>query len=87
MVVAGLLGYEMINLVDNHPFDLNDFIATLIFGAISALIYARVLARYARNVNELNWFPCITNSGAHEEPAVHRIIPGIRHRGCSFIVG
>lgn len=48
MVIGGLLGYEMLNLAGNHPFDVNDVYATLIFGVASALAYACVLARYAK---------------------------------------
>ena len=29
MVVAGLVAYEMLNLAGDHPFDLNDVLATL----------------------------------------------------------
>ena len=46
MVLAGLIGYEMLNLVDDHPFDVNDVLATLVFGAISILVYAWTLNRY-----------------------------------------
>ena len=48
MVIAGLVGYEMLNLFDDHAFDLNDLSATLIFGAVSASIYARILNRHGR---------------------------------------
>jgi len=46
MVIAGLIGYEMLNLADDHPFDVNDVLATLLFGGISILVYARILARH-----------------------------------------
>ena len=46
MVLAGLVGYEILNLGSHHPFDLNDVLATLVFGGISALIYARILAKH-----------------------------------------
>ena len=46
MVIAGLIGYEMLNLSGDHPFDTNDVLATLVFGAVSALVYAQILARY-----------------------------------------
>jgi hypothetical protein len=46
MVILGLLGYESINLLDDHPFDVNDFIATILFGGISVLIYASILKRH-----------------------------------------
>lgn len=48
MVIGGLLGYEMLNLAGEHSFDINDVYATLIFGAASVLVYARVLARYGK---------------------------------------
>ncbi len=46
MVVLGLLGYEMLNLHSDHPFDINDVLATIVFGGISAVIYARILAKH-----------------------------------------
>ncbi len=49
MVIAGLIGYEVLNLPGNHPFDLNDVLATLVFGAATVFVYARILAKYGRN--------------------------------------
>ncbi len=46
MALVGLVGYEMLNLVNAHPFDLNDLLATLIFGGISALGYAHILVKH-----------------------------------------
>ena len=46
MVIAGLIGYEMLNLLGDHPFDVNDVVATIVFGSISIVIYARILARF-----------------------------------------
>jgi len=46
MVVLGLVGYELLNLTGHHQFDTNDVIATLLFGAISALIYAVILTKF-----------------------------------------
>lgn len=46
MVIAGLIAYELLNLTGHRSFDLNDVIATVIFGGISILVYARILARY-----------------------------------------
>ena len=46
IVVLGLLGYEMQNLISDHPFDINDVLATIVFGGISAVIYARILAKH-----------------------------------------
>lgn len=48
MVLGGLVGYEMLNLANDHPFDLNDVLATLLFGGASVLVYARILARYGK---------------------------------------
>lgn len=47
MVIAGLIGYELMNVFNNHPFDLNDVLATLIFGALSAVVYAFLLQKNA----------------------------------------
>jgi len=49
MVMAGLIGYEFLNLSGNHPLDLNDVLATLVFGAASVFVYARILAKHGRN--------------------------------------
>lgn len=46
IVVAGLIGYESTNLTGHHGFDVNDVLATLVFGAISAVVYSRLLARH-----------------------------------------
>jgi L-rhamnose isomerase len=43
MVIAGLVGYEMLNLLGDHPFDVNDVVATIVFGCISIVVYARIL--------------------------------------------
>lgn len=52
MVIFGLLGYEVLNLVNERPFDINDFLATILFGVISAAMYARILAKYGnKSVN------------------------------------
>jgi len=46
MVIAGLIGYEMLNLIGDHPFDVNDVVATLLFGCISIVAYARILTQF-----------------------------------------
>ncbi len=46
MVIAGLIGYEMLNLVDDHQFDVNDVLATFLFGGMSILVYSRILAKH-----------------------------------------
>lgn len=50
MVVFGLLGYELLNLTGHHGFDTNDFVATLIFGTISAIVYMLVLRRFGYDI-------------------------------------
>lgn len=51
MVVLGLLAYELLNLPGHHEFDTNDVIATVLFGAISAITYARILRKYGNGRN------------------------------------
>ncbi len=51
MVLAGLVGYEALNLLGDHPFDVNDVLATLLFGGISALVYARLLKKQASSTD------------------------------------
>lgn len=53
VVIAGLIGYECLNLTGQHSFDLNDVVATIVFGSISILVYARILARHGKQVSEL----------------------------------
>jgi VanZ family protein len=48
MVLVGLIGYEFTNLTGSHHFDSNDVWATLIFGVLSVLLYARILRRHGR---------------------------------------
>jgi len=48
MVIAGLIGYELLNLARHHGFDLNDVVATVVFGGVSVLVYALILARYGK---------------------------------------
>jgi L-rhamnose isomerase len=48
LVIAGLIGYEMLNIIGDHPFDVNDVLATILFGGISVLVYARILARHGK---------------------------------------
>jgi len=49
MVLAGLVGYEMFNLIGGRAFDVNDVWATLVFGTLSILAYAQILGRYGRD--------------------------------------
>jgi len=46
IIIGGLLIYELLNLTGKTAIDLNDMIATLVFGTISALIYFRLLRKY-----------------------------------------
>ena len=46
MVIAGLIGYEILNLPGHQSFDINDVVATIIFSSVSILVYAHILARY-----------------------------------------
>lgn len=45
MVSLGLLGYEALNPLGQHTFDVNDALGTLIGGGVSALTYAFILIR------------------------------------------
>ena len=45
LVLSGLIGYELLNLTGNHAFDLNDVLATILFGGVSAIAYATILLR------------------------------------------
>ena len=49
MVIFGLLGYESINLLGDYPFDINDVLATVLFGGISMLIYASILNKHGNS--------------------------------------
>jgi hypothetical protein len=46
IIIAGLLVYELLNLTGKTAIDINDMIATVIFGTISALIYLFLLRKY-----------------------------------------
>jgi len=47
IIIGGLLIYELLNLTGETAIDLNDMIATVVFGSISALIYIRLLRKYS----------------------------------------
>ena len=49
IIILGLVGYEFLNLLGTHRFDSSDVIATLVFGAFSALVYARLLKQYGHS--------------------------------------
>ena len=46
IIISGLLVYELLNLTGKTAIDINDMIATVIFGTISALIYLFLLRKY-----------------------------------------
>ena len=46
MIIAGLLFYELLNLTGKTAIDINDMIATVIFGTLSALIYNFLLKKF-----------------------------------------
>lgn len=48
-IIVGLIIYELLNLTGKIPIDVNDIIATVIFGTISALIYFVLLKKYGKN--------------------------------------
>ena len=48
-IIVGLIIYELLNLTGKVPIDVNDIIATVIFGTISALIYSVLLKKYGKN--------------------------------------
>jgi len=49
-IIAGLLVYELLNLTGKTAIDINDMIATVVFGTISALIYFFLLRKYGSSV-------------------------------------
>ena len=51
IIIAGLLVYELLNLTGKTAIDINDMIATVIFGTISALIYLFLLRKYSDQTN------------------------------------
>lgn len=46
IMITGLLGYEYLSSLTGSQLDLNDIFATLVFGALSALIYSRILKKH-----------------------------------------
>ena len=49
IIIIGLLAYELLNLTGKTAIDINDMIATVVFGIISALIYFFSLRIYGEN--------------------------------------
>lgn len=48
IIIAGLLFYELFNLTGQTKIDVNDMIATVIFGSISVTIYYFILRTYGK---------------------------------------
>ena len=48
-IIVGLIIYELLNLTGKTTIDVNDMVATVIFGTISALIYFVLLKKYGKN--------------------------------------
>ena len=46
IIIAGLLLYELLNLTGKTSVDINDMIATVVFGIISVLLYSFLLRQY-----------------------------------------
>ena len=49
IIIAGLIIYELLNLTGKTAIDVNDMIATVVFGTISVLIYFFLLKKYGEN--------------------------------------
>ncbi len=47
IVFTGLIGYECVNPLFNHPLDIRDIFATMIFGSLSFLMYQFLLKKYS----------------------------------------
>jgi hypothetical protein len=54
IIIAGLLVYELLNLTGKAKVDINDMIATVIFGLISVLIYSFLLKKYGENKHPID---------------------------------
>lgn len=54
LVTAGLVGYELLNRIENHPFDYRDVIATLIFGGLSSFLYFYLLRKDRKLKGKVN---------------------------------
>ena len=50
-IILGLLLYEGSNYLFHYPIDINDLIATILFGLISIFIYWRLLKRFRKQTN------------------------------------
>ena len=49
IIIAGLIIYEFLNLTGKTAIDVNDIIATVVFGTISVLIYFFLVKKYGEN--------------------------------------
>lgn len=54
MLIAGLLFYELLNLTGKTAIDINDMIATVVFGALSSIVFFFLLKKYGSNNNKLD---------------------------------
>jgi hypothetical protein len=52
IIIAGLLFYELLNLTGKTAIDVNDMIATVVFGTISAITYFFLLRKYGTKANQ-----------------------------------
>ncbi|HQU73644.1 MAG: hypothetical protein KDI06_09720 [Calditrichaeota bacterium] len=50
LIIVGLLFYEFLNLTGRHSVDVNDLIATVLFGALSSIIYYFLLRKHGNPV-------------------------------------
>ena len=53
IIIAGLLFYELLNLTGKTAIDVNDMIATVVFGTISAITYFFLLRKYGTKANQV----------------------------------
>ena len=67
MVVTGLLTYELLNIASNQSLDINDLLATIIFGSISSLWYAYLLKRNKSAHQESLKEDCIIAAGKNND--------------------
>lgn len=52
IIIAGLIAYELLNLTGKTAVDINDMIATIVFGTISVLIYFFLLKKYGKKCEQ-----------------------------------
>ena len=54
LIIIGLVFYELTNPLTNHPMDIRDIAATLIFGGLSFLVYFFILKRFSPKESSSN---------------------------------